>query len=291
MQNDRRGGGGRSREPRGGSNRDFGREEFRRPRTGGERRHGGFGTDGRSSEGRPSDRPRSYARPARDDDGGMSIRLDPRRLSSLKQLAGEAGMRPGELVTSWVEERIDSLRGQPVAAATRQASASSSADVARLADALAQLSSRVEALSTRVDGLTPSAAPATGGNGRRKASGSAAPANAPAASTATNVEAPTPKRRGRPPKSAQSALRPKAAASDGNARRVPLHQAIISVINQHGPLSASDIASAIQAEGAYQAPRSDKPLDAATVNSRVSNPVYRSLFRREDGRIALANGR
>jgi hypothetical protein len=219
----------------------------------------------------------------------MSIRLDPRRLSSLKQLAGEAGMRPGELVTSWVEERIDSLRAQPAAAASRQASASSSADVARLADAVAQLRSRLEALSTRVDGLAPS--PAVGrGNGRRKAGDAPAAATETATASTTGAEAPTPKRRGRPPKAAQPTSAAK-AAPDNNGRRVPLHQAIISVINERGPLSASDIASAIQTEGAYQAPRSDKPLDAATVNSRVSNPVYRSLFRREDGRIALANGR
>lgn len=219
----------------------------------------------------------------------MSIRLDPRRLSSLKQLAGEAGMRPGELVTSWVEERIDSLRGQPAAAASRQASASSSADVARLADAVAQLSSRLEALSTRVDGLTPSTTVGRG-NGRRKAGDATAAATGAAAAPTTSAATTAPKRRGRPPKSAQPASAP-ATPTAGNGRRVPLHQAIISVINERGPLSASDIASAIQAGGAYQAPRSDKPLDAATVNSRVSNPVYRSLFRREDGRIALANGR
>src|SRR6185295_6955370 len=45
------------------------------------------------------------------DDGGMSIRLDPRRLGSLKLLAAEAGIRPGELVTRWVEERLDAARG------------------------------------------------------------------------------------------------------------------------------------------------------------------------------------
>jgi hypothetical protein len=53
-------------------------------------------------------------------------------------------------------------------------------------------------------------------------------------------------------------------------------------------MSAAEIADAIGREGSYQAPRTDKPLDAATVNSRVSNPVYRSLFRRDEGRIALA---
>ena len=40
----------------------------------------------------------------------MSIRLDPRRLGTLKQLAAEADMRPGDLVRTWVEERIDAAR-------------------------------------------------------------------------------------------------------------------------------------------------------------------------------------
>ena len=41
----------------------------------------------------------------------MSIRLDPRRVGTLKQLAAEADMRPGDLVRQWVEERIDAARG------------------------------------------------------------------------------------------------------------------------------------------------------------------------------------
>ena len=40
----------------------------------------------------------------------MSIRLDPRRVNALKHLAGEAGVRPGDLVRQWVEERIDASR-------------------------------------------------------------------------------------------------------------------------------------------------------------------------------------
>ena len=44
----------------------------------------------------------------------MSIRLDPRRLGTLKQLAAEAGVRPGDLVRQWVEERIDASRGEKV---------------------------------------------------------------------------------------------------------------------------------------------------------------------------------
>ena len=37
-------------------------------------------------------------------------------------------------------------------------------------------------------------------------------------------------------------------------------------------------------------PRSGKPLDAAMISQRVSNPTYRSRFRRSEGRIGLAEG-
>jgi hypothetical protein len=70
---------------------------------------------------------------------------------------------------------------------------------------------------------------------------------------------------------------------------MPLHDEIIAVIRERGPLSAAELAQAIKDRGRYQAPRSARPLDAATVNSRVSNPVYRSRFRREAGRINLAD--
>ncbi len=43
----------------------------------------------------------------------MSIRLDPRRLATLKRLAAEAGVRPGDLVRVWVEERLDGERAVP----------------------------------------------------------------------------------------------------------------------------------------------------------------------------------
>jgi hypothetical protein len=72
------------------------------------------------------------------------------------------------------------------------------------------------------------------------------------------------------------------------APRVPLHEEIATVIGERGPLSAAEIAMAIVERGRYSAPRSAKPLDAATVNSRVSNPAYRARFRRDGGRIGLA---
>jgi hypothetical protein len=60
------------------------------------------------------------------------------------------------------------------------------------------------------------------------------------------------------------------------------------VIRERGPLTAAELAAAVKERGRYYAPRSEHPLDAAIVNSRVSNPVYRSRFKRHEGRIGLA---
>jgi hypothetical protein len=179
----------------------------------------------------------------------MSIRLDPRRLAALKLLAAEAGVRPGELVTVWVEERLDAARhGAPSPAPT----------------ALADLSARVDELARRLDALTASAT-----------------TTAPASAAAAPEAPPAPRRRGRPPKA-----RPPTALA---APRVPLHAEIEAVIAERGPLTAAELAQAIKERGRYTAPRSARPLDAATVNSRVSNPVYRARFTRRDGKIGLAS--
>jgi hypothetical protein len=69
---------------------------------------------------------------------------------------------------------------------------------------------------------------------------------------------------------------------------VPLHEEIAAIIGERGPLTAAEIATAVVERGRYTAPRSSRPLDATTVSSRVSNPAYRARFRREGGRIALA---
>lgn len=194
----------------------------------------------------------------------MSLRLDPRRLSALKLLAAEAGVRPGELVTSWVEERIDAARaGKSVAAAAAPA-------------ALAELSQRVDELARRLDEIA-AGAPAMN-------------ASAPAATEekAPEPAAPAKRKPGRPrttaPTEGASGTEPEAAA------RIALHEEIAAVIGERGPLTAAEIADAIAERGRYHAPRSSKPLDAATVNSRVSNPAYRSRFRRDGGRIGLATG-
>jgi hypothetical protein len=194
----------------------------------------------------------------------MAIKLDPRRLSLLKQLAGESGLRPGELVTHWIEERLDAERsgGQP----TRSDAASSSPS------AISALSQRLDELARRVDGLTSNGTTAV----KQPVEGAEPSAVAPAA----------PAGRRRPAAPALSSTPAVSGVTAG--RRVPLHEEIASVISEGGPMSAGQIAQAIIDRGRYNAPRSDRPLDAATVNSRVSNPTYRSRFRREDGKIGLS---
>ena len=203
----------------------------------------------------------------------MSIRLDPRRLGALKLLAAEAGVRPGELVTRWVEERLDAAR-------------SGAAPSPIAPDGLAALAARVEELARRLDQMvtTPAAEPAT--------------TLAPAAIS----EAPARRGRGRPRKVAGEATAAPAkaragraprhkAAPTGNGRataKVALHDEIAAVIAERGPQTAAELAGAIAERGLYRAPRSAKPLDAAAVNARVSNPIYRGRFVRRERRIGLA---
>lgn len=198
----------------------------------------------------------------------MSIRLDPRRLAALKLLAAEAGVRPGELVTSWVEERLDAARaGKSVAAAAAPA-------------ALAELSRRVDELSKRLDALA----------GQEPVSEPAATTPEPAA--VEPPAAPAKRGPGRPRKAPVPSPAPSATSDEAEAGtpRVPLHEEIAAVIAERGPLTAAEIAGAIGERGRYHAPRSARPLDAATVNSRVSNPAYRARFTRDGGRIGLATG-
>ena len=204
----------------------------------------------------------------------MSIRLDPRRLSALKLLAAEAGVRPGELVTSWVEERLDAAR--PGSRPPTQAAP----------DGIATLVVRLDELTRRVDALTatPTAAPAQ------------------AATVEPMAEAVIPVRRGpgRPRKTAPTAetappAKPQKRAARKAVKRVagrkakrPLHDEIAAVIADRGPQTAAELAAAIVERGNYAPPRSAKPLDAASVNARVSNPKYRPRFVRREGRIGLA---
>jgi hypothetical protein len=128
----------------------------------------------------------------------------------------------------------------------------------------------------------------------------AAPADTTPADTTLDAPAAAPKRRGRPPKAAgtsasavaQPARTRATRAKTGKARgaaKIALHDEIVAVIAERGPQTAADLATAIIERGRYQAPRTAKPLDAATVNARVSNPIYRGRFIRRERRIGLAS--
>ena len=177
----------------------------------------------------------------------MSIRLDPRRVNALKHLAGEAGVRPGDLVRQWVEERIDASRP--------------GGEVAPGPAAGESLLGRLEALAARVAALESTGTDAT----------SKGAADKPTAETST-------RRRG-----------PRRASASPSAERVALHDEMIAIIRERGPMRAAELAEAIVERGRYAVPRSGKPLDGKTVSQRVSNPTYRSRFVRNEGRIGLAD--
>ena len=184
----------------------------------------------------------------------MSIRLDPRRVNALKHLAGEAGVRPGDLVRQWVEERIDASRP--------------GAEVTPTAPGGESLLSRFEALAARVAALESAEPVAT-------TRSEPAPIS-PVVNEETSEE---PKRRGRP----------KRASAAPSTERVALHDEMIAIIRERGPMRPAELAEAIVERGRYAVPRSGKPLDAKMVSQRVSNPTYRSRFVRSEGSIGLAD--
>jgi hypothetical protein len=205
----------------------------------------------------------------------MAIRVDPRRLGLLKELAAAEGLRPGQLVQRWVEERLDAERaGAPLA------QPEGASRFAELEATVASLVAQVADLAARAPQAAPTVSEVT----------AAEPSAAPAASLAQP-------RRGRPRKAHATAGEPATAPVDPGAAspaaevaagRVALHDEIIAVISEKGPATASEIADAIRDRGRYRAPRSSRPLDAAMVNGRISNPVYRARFVRLGHRIGLA---
>ena len=71
-------------------------------------------------------------------------------------------------------------------------------------------------------------------------------------------------------------------------QRSTLHDEIVAVLAESGqPMRTRDIADVIRKRGRYQSPRSGKDINGAMVSSRVSNPMYRDLFRRADRKITL----
>ena len=196
----------------------------------------------------------------------MSIRLDPRRLGTLKHLAGEAGVRPGDLVRQWIEERIDAQRTGPGGLT--------------LEDRVAALEERIAALS----GDTGAEAEPVAAEAPRQ------PEATPAEET-PEVEGPDPDAAAAVAAATEEPARPPARrrrASAAPTGRVALHDEMIAVLSERGPMTAGDLAAAIGERGRYTPPRSGRPLDAAMVSQRASNPTYRSRFRRREGRIGLA---
>jgi hypothetical protein len=208
----------------------------------------------------------------------MSIRLDPRRLQALKRLAGDAGTRPGDLVRQWVEERIDAER-------VGEGGLSLEARVSALEDRLAGLEgvsgagATVPPVDTEPQAEPePIPEPRVTGTGQVSDGGEAASGTEPAAAPEPTAE-PTPE--AAPKKGRRS-------ASAAPAAKVALHDEMIAVLAERGPMTAGELATAISERGRYAPPRSGKPLDAAMVSQRASNPTYRSRFLRRDGRIGLA---
>ncbi|HSI99649.1 MAG TPA: hypothetical protein VLA59_04625 [Patescibacteria group bacterium] len=218
----------------------------------------------------------------------MSIRLDPRRVGVLKRLAGETGMRPGDLVRQWVEERLDAARqGIDTPDAAKQLTAQ-----------LAELAERVASLEAAA-GLTapaPASAPDTGQpepESEAEAEATEAEPEAEAAPAVVAEEAadqpPAPAaEEDAAPDAAAPRKRAKRVVASPSGPRVALHDEMIAVLAERGPMSAGELAAAVAERGRYQPPRSGKPLDAAMVSQRVSNPVYRARFTRNEGRIGLA---
>ena len=134
----------------------------------------------------------------------MSIRLDPRRVNALKHLAGEAGVRPGDLVRQWVEERID------VQPARRGGSRPAGQNVV----------ARLEQLTARVAALESDRRGSHTGPGER--AGSGAP------------------RRSRPPRPKAASRVRKSASAAPSGPRVALHDEMIAVIGERGPMTAAE---------------------------------------------------
>lgn len=234
---------------------------------------GGFSRDqGARQEGADRDfQPRGGDRPytprprfdRAPDEGAMSIRLDPRRVNALKHLAGEAGVRPGDLVRQWVEERIDA---------------------ARKGEGGVSLEDRIAALEARISALEPNRSPdreAVAAATIDQAADDGTPEGQPEADPSVEPDVAATRAAERGKRRRQASAAP--------SERVALHDEMIAVIREHGPMTTGELAAAITERGRYAPPRSGKALDAAMISQRVSNPTYRSRFVRREGRIGLAD--
>jgi hypothetical protein len=267
---DRGPGGGRPFPPRG--DRPF------QPRPGGDRPYQPRPGGDRPYQPRPQ-----FDRGA--DEGAMSIRLDPRRVTVLKRLAAETGARPGDLVRQWVEERLDAAR-QGID--TPQAATQLTAQLAELAERVAALESAAGLTAPVRADAPPEVAEAPEEPSEAETDESVGDAPAEVSAEATDEAEPDAVTDAEAVLEAAPRKRAKRVAASPAGPRVALHDEMIAVIAERGPMSAADLATAVAERGRYQPPRSGKPLDAAMISQRVSNPVYRARFTRDEGRIGLA---
>ena len=119
--------------------------------------------------------------------------------------------------------------------------------------------------------------------------GAKAPATAPKEEPAPQASASQPAPEPPPAPGSTAKRKPANRVSAAPAgERVALHDEMIAVLRERGPMTAGELAGAVAERGRYAPPRSGKPLDAAMVSQRVSNPTYRARFTRDQGRIGLA---
>ncbi len=207
----------------------------------------------------------------------MSIRLDPRRVGVLKRIAGETGMRPGDLVRQWVEERLDAARQGIDTPETAK----------RLMEQVAELAARVTSLESAAGTTAPSVAepepPVQPVEVTPEPEAASEPQEPP-----TQAEDRHEAAEQAPSNDAAPRKRAKRVTASPTRQRVALHDEMIAVLAERGSMPAAELAAAVAERGRYQPPRSGKPLDAAMISQRVSNPVYRSRFTRNEGRIGLA---
>lgn len=226
------------------------------------------------------------------DEGAMSIRLDPRRVGVLKRLAAETGMRPGDLVRQWVEERLDAARqGVDTPDAAKQLTA----QLAELAERVASLEAAAGLTSPQPTAGEPETEPQTEGADAEAAEEpqaadetEARPGQDVAAEPSEDADRTDPGAEPPAGADAEAPARPKRLAASPSGPRVALHDEMIAVLAERGPMSAGELAAAVAERGRYQPPRSGKALDAAMISQRVSNPTYRARFTRDGGRIGLA---
>ena len=192
----------------------------------------------------------------------LSIPLTEQEWAKLEFLASQRGLSPEALTRSWIDAGFE-FTGLGTGL-SRMAEDSGLAEMRMLVEALTERLRMLEAARGRSSGADDSVADDMSQGASRGKNG----------------------RRGQKAAGHRRAGEAKRARRKG--RRASLHDEIVAVLAEGGqPMRAKDIADVIRQRGRYQSPRSGKGINGAMVSSRVSNPMYRDLFRRADRKIAL----